>query len=87
MKFMVTYTIKPENYKATMARFKKTGAIPPKGVNLLGRWTRPDLRGGFALLETDDATALTGFLMQWADLVEQMTVPVVEDEQIKKNLR
>ena len=51
MKFIVTYTIRPENYKATMARFKKTGAQPPKGVNLLGRWTRPDLGGGFSTSE------------------------------------
>ncbi len=86
MKFMVTYKIKSENYKAAMARFKKTGALPPKGVKLLGRWSEVGLNGGFALFETNDPGALSGFLMNWADVAENVTVPVVEDEQIKKNL-
>jgi len=40
MKFMLTFTFKPEvkGRDEAIARFKKTGGQPPKGVKLLGRW-------------------------------------------------
>src|SRR5258708_4108271 len=53
MKFMLTFTLKPETKgrDEAIARFKKTGGQPPKGVKLLGRWTAADFSGGFDLLE------------------------------------
>jgi hypothetical protein len=60
MKFILTFDWTPdaEERAEGIARFQKTGGFPPKGVRLLGRWTRADLSGGFALLESDDATKL-----------------------------
>ena len=55
MKFMLTFTLKPETKgrDAAIARFKKTGGQPPKGVKLPGRWTAADFSGGVDLLEGD----------------------------------
>jgi hypothetical protein len=53
-----------------IARFQKTGGLPPKGATLLGRWTRADFRAGFDLLESDDLQALAGFALMWSDLME-----------------
>lgn len=48
MKFMLSFVWKPEIKARDEAinRFKKTGGQPPKGVKLLGRWTRCDSTAG-----------------------------------------
>lgn len=82
MKFMLTFSWKPD-LKArdeAIARFKKTGGQPPKGVKLLGRWTRADLGGGFDLLESSDAQSLAEFSLAWSDIMDLTILPVVEDE-------
>ncbi|SRR6266436_703230 len=89
MKFMLTFTFKPEvkGRDEAIARFKKTGGQPPKGAKLLGRWTAADFSGGFDLLESDDAAALTEFALMWSDLMELRLVPVVEDAELSQVLQ
>jgi uncharacterized protein DUF3303 len=89
MKFIVTFTIKPETKgrDEAIARFKKTGGQPPAGVKLLGRWTAADFSGGFDLLESDNAKALTEFALMWSDLMELKLVPVVEDAELAEVLK
>ena len=89
MKFIATFTIKPETKSRdeAIARFKKTGGQPPNGVKLLGRWTAADFSGGFDLIESDDAKALTEFALQWSDLMELKIVPVVEDADLNEVLK
>ena len=84
MKFMLTFTIKPEakGRDEAIARFRKTGGQAPAGVKLVNRWTAADFSGGFVLLDGDDATALTHFSLLWSDLLELRVVPVVEDPQL-----
>jgi len=89
MKFMCTFTFKPEakSRDEAIARFKKTGGQPPKGAKLLGRWTCADFSGGFDLLESEDAKALTEFALQWSDLIELHVTPVVEDAELSEVLK
>ena len=84
MKFMLTFSIKPEakGRDEAIARFKKSGGQAPAGVKLVSRWTAADFSGGFVFLEGDDATALTHFSLMWSDLLELRVVPVVEDAQL-----
>ena len=65
MKFTLTFSIKPEGAKRdeAIARFQKTGGMPPKGIRFLGRWTRVDSSSGFDLLESEDPKALTEFAL------------------------
>lgn len=81
MKFIKTFSIKSAAgaTNEAIARFKQTGARPPKGVTLLGRWIAADFSSGFELLESDDVKALTEFAMTWSDVMELKIVPVVED--------
>ncbi len=84
MKLMLTFSWKPD-IKARdegIARFKKSGGQPPKGVKLLGRWTRADFSGGYDLLESDDPKALAEFALMWSDLMELTIVPVLDDESL-----
>ena len=89
MKFMLTFSWKPDTKARDegIARFRKTGGKSPKGVKLLGRWTRADFNGGFDLLESDDPQALTEFALMWSDIMELTIVPVLEDEQLSDVLR
>ena len=89
MKFMLTFNFKPEikGRDEAIARFKKSGGKPPAGTKLLGRWTAADFSGGFDLLESDDAKALTEFALQWSDVMQLQTVPVVEDGELKEVLQ
>jgi hypothetical protein len=84
MKFMLTFSWKPDTQMRTeaIARFRKGGGLPPKGVKLLGRWTRADFCGGFDLLESDDPMALAEFALMWNDLMELSITPVLEDEEL-----
>jgi len=82
MKFMLTFTLKPETRDTAIGRFLKTGGQPPKGATLRGRWTRADLGGGYVLLESDDPSAVTAFALAWSDLVDLAAVPVVEDAEL-----
>lgn len=88
MKFMLTFRIKPETKgrDAAIERFRQTGGQPPAGVKLLGRWTAADFSGGFDLLESDSAQALTEFSLMWSDLMELKVVPVVEDAELASAL-
>lgn len=89
MKFMLTFTMKPNTNQRNeaIARFQKTGGIPPAGAKLLGRWTRADFSGGFDLLESDDPKALVEFALMWSDLMELEIVPVVEDQDLSDVLK
>ena len=82
MKYMITFTIRAENAKAAIQRFKETGGSPPAGVTLVGRWHEMGTGRGFALLESDDPVAVSKMLVGWSDLTDQTTVPVVDDAQI-----
>jgi hypothetical protein len=87
MKFMLTFTLEPDKRNEAIKRFMKTGGQPPKGVKLLGRWTRADFSQGYDLLETDDPAALTEMALQWSDLMTLEIVPVVEDQELSEALK
>ena len=81
MRFIMTFEWKPDTKTRSEAigRFRKTGGLPGKGAKLVGRWTRADFSGGYDLIETEDAQALTEFALQWSDLMQLTIVPVLED--------
>ena len=89
MKFMLTFAIRPDTKgrDEAIARFKKTGGQPPKGVKLIGRWTAADFSGGFDLLESEDVKALTEFALMWSDVMELKLVPVIEDTELSDVLQ
>jgi Protein of unknown function (DUF3303) len=87
MKFMLTYTVPPATRDTAIARFLETRGQPPPGVRLLGRWTRVDLCGGVALLESEDPQALMALAQAWSDLLELTIAPVLEDRELSDVLQ
>ena len=80
MKFMVTFTGEPAEFKAAISRFLQTGAPPPEGVKMLGRWHGPYV--GWVLSETNDLTKVYEWTTQWSDLLKFTVVPVLEDAEM-----
>lgn len=86
MRFMVTWTFKPEHAQDTIKRFKETGAPSPDGVKLLSRWHDVAGRRGFALTETDDPIAAARMCRQWSDLLSFDVIPVLDDNELGQAL-
>jgi hypothetical protein len=88
MKFMLTFGWAPDAQirAQAIARFQKSGGLPPPGVNLIGRWTNADLSGGFDVLETDDPQKLAEFAYMWSDLMNLKITPVLDDTQFNAAL-
>lgn len=78
MKFIVRWSIPKSSVLDAEARFVKTGAAPPAGVTMIGRWHGMS-GGGVLIAETNDAKALYSWLSYWNDLLQFETTPCVED--------
>lgn len=65
---------------------KQKKGEPPKGVKLLGRVTRLDFSKVFVLVETQDAAALAQYALEWSDVFEVHTMPVMDDVRLMEVL-
>ena len=81
MKFMVTFPLTHRSYKERIARFLDSGAPPPAGVALQGRWFTASHNKGFMLVEADDPKALFEYVSEWTDLIDFEIDPVVTDDE------
>jgi len=79
MKFMLCWSIPPENYNAALDAFLEGGAPMPKGLTSLGRWHAPGSTRGWLLCEADDPVAVAHHVAQWAGLLNIDAYPVTDD--------
>ena len=84
MIFHITYQLSPERRNDAQKRFKETGAPPPSGVTMAGRWHCAQGLRGFAIAESSDAEAIAKWLQEWTDLISFEVTPVVNDEQLAR---
>jgi hypothetical protein len=82
MLFHVTYKASSQHRDAIQNRFKETGALPPEGVKMLGRWHSADGAKGFVLAETSDAVAIGAWCQDWTDILAFEITPVLDDDQM-----
>lgn len=81
MNFMITFPLTHHAYKERVSRFLETGAPPPEGVTMLGRWFTASHSKGFMIVETNDAKALFRWTSEWADVIDFQIEPVLRDEE------
>ena len=86
MVFHITYSISPDHRTDAQNRFRATGAPPPSGVTMTGRWHSAEGLLGFIVAESSDAEALARWTQSWTDVVTFEIVPVVNDEQLTRVL-
>ena len=79
MKYMLCWTIPPENYEAALDAFMEGGAPMPEGLTSLGRWHMPGSTRGWLLCEAEDPVAVAHHVAQWAGLLTCEVFPVIDD--------
>ena len=57
MKYMLCWSILPENYNAAVDAFLERGAPMPEGLTSLGRWHATGSTRGWLLCEAEDPVA------------------------------
>jgi len=82
MKYMATWSVRPENFQKALTRFKTEDPKPGSDVKVLGRWVEVGAMSGFSLFETNNAAAIWKFSAQWADLMDVRVAPVLTDAEI-----
>jgi len=87
MKYMVTFELTTAGYKERVQRFLETGASPPDGATVLGRWYTLGHNRCFMLVEANDPEAIFRYVSMWTDLINFEVHPVLEDAQIAKVLK
>jgi len=85
MKFMVTWNIHPEKRRQVMEHWcsltPEERADTGPDVKLIGRWHNEAEFTGVVILETDNLTALSTYLMQWNHVMDMDIAPVLDDEE------
>ena len=81
MQFMITFPLTHHAYKERISRFLESGAMPPEGVTMKGRWFTASHNKGFMLAETDDAKGLFRWVSEWTDIMDFTIEPVLTDEE------
>ena len=77
----IAFDYLPDSRDEVHERFKQTGAPPPKGVTMVGRWHSAEGNRGWLIAETDDPAAVARWLQEWSDLISFEVTPVLTDEQ------
>jgi hypothetical protein len=81
MHYMVTFPLTTYGYKERVSRFLETGAPPPEGVTVHGRWFTLGHDVGFMHCESEDPKAIYRFVSEWAELVDFEVHPVISDQE------
>lgn len=79
MKYMLCWSIPPENYNSAVDAFLEAGAPMPEGLTSLGRWHTCGSTRGWLLCEAEDPSALAHHVGQWAGLLNVEVHPVLDD--------
>ena len=81
MTFHITYQFSPEQRDQAQKRFLATGALPPAGVTMTGRWHCAQGHRGFLIAESSDVEGIAKWIQGWTDLLTFEVTPVMNDEQ------
>ena len=87
MKFMVNWRVQEDSRHEALKIFsgmrEEEAATEFGDLNVIGRWH--DLIGftGVAIVETDDPDALTAWLLNWNNICDIESTPVLDDQEAR----
>jgi hypothetical protein len=84
VKYLVTWTLSPANYKAATERFLQTGGGAPQGVRIIGRY---HAIGHGVVIAEGDVKGIYQWIAQWSDLLAFTVTPVMEDAEAAEVMR
>ncbi|HKI46650.1 MAG TPA: DUF3303 family protein [Balneolales bacterium] len=83
MTFHITYNLtREQNRDKVQQKFKSTGALPPKGVTMRGRWHSVNGNEGYIIAEANEIETVGQWIQEWSDLLTFEVMPVLTDEQV-----
>tara|TARA_B100001939_G_scaffold312592_1_gene295860 strand:- start:328 stop:603 length:276 start_codon:yes stop_codon:yes gene_type:complete len=82
MLFKLAWTHTPQARNETIKKFMETGGMPPEGVELISRYHNLDGTGGFAILESTNASALADYALDWNGLIKIEITAIMDDDTI-----
>tara|TARA_A200000113_G_scaffold185207_1_gene171969 strand:- start:574 stop:849 length:276 start_codon:yes stop_codon:yes gene_type:complete len=82
MLFKLAWTHTPQARNETIKKFMETGGMPPEGVELISRYHNLDGTGGFAILESTNASALADYALDWNGLIKIEITTIMDDDTI-----
>lgn len=80
MKYLIHWELQSATLRDAVARFLKTGGLPPKGVTLVGRWHGTD-GSGFAVVEAAEAKSVFAYVAEWMEFFPIHASPLIEDSE------
>lgn len=88
MKFMLTWRIHPDKRQAAFSAFSQMTTADDKKdmgnkIKLIGRWHDLSDFTGVAICESDDAQAIASWALNWNNVLDVKTVPVLDDEEAR----
>ena len=86
MKLMVFWQLHPDKRHDVFSAFAGMDladyqSLQGPNVTMIGRWHDVMNGTGVAIVDTDDAEALSKWLMNWHSVADYDTVPVLNDEE------
>lgn len=83
MLFMVIERFKGRDPSPIYSRLQEQGRALPDGLRYIDSWVEANFDRCFQLVETDEASALQQWILQWRDLVEFEVVPVTPSRAVR----
>ena len=87
MKFLVTWRVHDEQRHEVLKAFSEMSAEDEKAdlgdVKLIGRWHDVVSFTGAAICESDDASAVGNWLLNWNHVLDAEVTPVLDDEETR----
>jgi len=77
MIFHITYNVTSRDRDSVQERFKKSGAQPPDGVKMTGRWHSVNGNKGFIIAESSDLLTVGRWIQEWSDMIAFHVTPVL----------
>lgn len=88
MKFMVTWRTHADKRQAVFNAFSQMTAEDDQRdmgdkIRLIGRWHDLSQFSGVAICESDDASAMASWALNWNNVLDLQTVVVLDDEEAR----
>jgi hypothetical protein len=88
MKFMVSWRIHADKRQAAFSAFSQMSTADDKKdmgnkIKLIGRWHDLSEFTGVAICESDDAQAIASWALNWNNVLDIKTVPVLDDAEAR----
>ncbi len=84
MKFILSWTIKPENRNESLQRVLNAEKLTIDGIQILGHWHNVNVLNGWALVEADNEATIAKWLMDWTDLNVNELTPVIDEKELRE---